>query len=312
MRIVHVLHGAKCHSLLSRKLISWSKENSIATQNVEKYITNPLNAFLTIKRTSSDLKQIIQRFSDQLEKLKENFKEDLKDSGLELAGATAGLLRLQKAYKLRSSDFAQGIIDGKKTIKSFSPDELYVLGIESKKLEENFFAQEYLRLAQKKIEKGLDVDQEVDVEDLLKELELLKKLDKVNPYNQKFVKIGFYTGDMETVLSSKVCRGEITRNAIETKNLFCRLIANSPFSNIAPFKMEQINIDPYIVKYIGVMSDDEIAILKKLSVPQISKALVGRAIPEASRVRIAQNVWLKNSSHEVVLRISRRVEVSLI
>lgn len=292
----------------------WQAENLLATDDVEKYITNPLNAFLLIKRSTSEIENIFAKLENTIEKLKTSLNQLMPDKNIDLAGAVEGLMRLQYAYKLKSSDLAQGVVDGKKTRRNLTPHDLYVLGVEIKKVGDKnkyfdyfaYFAKEYLSMALKKSEKIADND--IDFSELEENLNYLKAINRKNPHNDEIIRSGKYSAIKENLFSAKVCRGEISRNASETKHLRCRFVSNSFFSKIAPFKVEEINADPYIVIFIDVLSDREIEILKNLAIPNMQKALVGE-IPFELFVRVAQHVWLGDEIHEVVARVTRRVEV---
>lgn len=53
-------------------------------------------------------------------------------------------------------------------------------------------------------------------------------------------------------------------------NLRCRYTTNNvPFLRIAPLKLEEISLDPYIVVYRKVLSDKEINKIKELSQPKV-------------------------------------------
>lgn len=75
----------------------------------------------------------------------------------------------------------------------------------------------------------------------------------------------------ERRLYEMLCRGEIERAPIELAPLRCRMIRNKPFLFIAPLKLEEASLKPYIVIYHEVMSDREIELLKTLAKPRVSQ-----------------------------------------
>lgn len=75
-----------------------------------------------------------------------------------------------------------------------------------------------------------------------------------------------YYDDIQEEQYKKLCRQEIVPTAKQLAPLRCRYVHDkSPFLKIAPLKMEEANIDPYIVVYHQVIHDTEIEILKAIS-----------------------------------------------
>lgn len=75
----------------------------------------------------------------------------------------------------------------------------------------------------------------------------------------------------ERKLYEKACRGEVKPSEKIIAKLKCKYVDNNvPFLKIAPFKMEEAYLDPYIVIYIDVMSDNEIEVVKRLAKPKVS------------------------------------------
>lgn len=313
-----------------------------------KYITNPLNAFLMIKRATSDINLIRERYPERSKDFLLNVTKH-RPGDFELVGAVGGLVRLQIIYKLESEDFAKGIIDGKQTRSMLSAHDLFVLGEEILKMTDlQYFATKYLSLALEAIKDGYDDDKDVDknilllhlascykrsgnyenvvkvIEDLfdrkLSQLEFNKfkqlllegqtnKLWEDDPYPDHFHKDGIYSLFKEVILYSQVCRGSVTKSPEELATLHCRYTSISPFSKLARFKVEESNLDPYIVLFHDVLSHHEIEFLQNVTKRQVNRAKIG--LDETSYYRIAQLAWLNDRDYEIVKKISQRVEVSL-
>lgn len=74
----------------------------------------------------------------------------------------------------------------------------------------------------------------------------------------------------ETLLYKKLCRNEIHLTPAELSKLKCKYVTNrSPFLKIAPLKLEEAYLKPYIVIYHDVMSDVEIDVIKKMAKPRV-------------------------------------------
>lgn len=68
-----------------------------------------------------------------------------------------------------------------------------------------------------------------------------------------------------------LCRNEIGQTSRQLAQLKCKYVTNkSPFLKIAPLKLEEAHLKPYIVIYHDVMYDAEIELVKKLARPRVS------------------------------------------
>lgn len=81
---------------------------------------------------------------------------------------------------------------------------------------------------------------------------------------------GAYTSH-ERQMYEKLCRGEAGPTPELLAQLKCRYVANKPFLKIAPLKLEEANLKPYIVVYHDVMYDNEIELIKQMAKPRVSK-----------------------------------------
>lgn len=309
-----------------------------------------------IKRATSDVELIKNRFPEETKDLFENIEKLLPDNE-DLIGAVEGLLRLQKTYKLESSAFANGFIGEKKSRAKLSAHDLFVIGKKAYAMPgEEFFAREYLLLSSSQIKKGEDVDEEVNEQQLFemltrsynatseykKAIEFVKILNKKFPlvseykewkesftqsfvqfgstkeekvknwFDDNFEKNGRFSIAKEIVLYNRACRGELRKSFDETSKLCCRFVSNSPFSKISPFKVEELNHKPDILLFHNVLSDSEIELLIDQSKPKTSRASVFTAAHNKvkSNSRVAQFAWHSDSDHEVIRKLSQRIEVS--
>jgi hypothetical protein len=269
-------------------------------KNHENYLDNPLNGFKLIKRNSIDLNFYLNFFPD----IKKRFENESIGFPTEndLSGAISGLLRLQKNYKLKSADLANGNLNGRMTGSELTTHDLFVIGKFALNLHENYFAENYLELA---IEKLMlkHVDAEVttlEVSECLFELYLrkfdlkkanlilinldlehqirlmskfrdeyhrarsMKTVEFTNPFDDSFVKTGIYDIKKEMTIFSQVCRGLITKSPAETKTLSCYYRSTNYFTKIAPFKVEVVNSDPQLLLFYNVTSDYESDTMKNL------------------------------------------------
>lgn len=71
------------------------------------------------------------------------------------------------------------------------------------------------------------------------------------------------------LIYSKACRGILKQDESIVSKLKCHYEMKSPFSQIAPFKVEEANLDPYILVFHDVVFDSEIAVFRELSKPKV-------------------------------------------
>lgn len=74
----------------------------------------------------------------------------------------------------------------------------------------------------------------------------------------------------ELEMYERLCRGEVARKPHVLAKLKCRYDTDSsPYSKIAPFKLEEASLNPYIVIYHDVVYDEEIEVIKELTKPKV-------------------------------------------
>lgn len=67
------------------------------------------------------------------------------------------------------------------------------------------------------------------------------------------------------------CRGELKKSPKVQAQLKCKYVTNnSQFLKIAPLKLEEAHLKPYIVIYHDVIYDSEIEVIKTLAKPKVS------------------------------------------
>lgn len=308
--------------------------------DIDAYIFNPLNAFLLIKRLTNDTLLIIERINDyEFTEKVIHLIPDLE----ELSGVVEGIARLQVTYDLKSEDLSNGIINGVKYREEMNSHDLYVLADELLMALKPKLSIEYIIEALLRINRNDNLN-EISRYDLMfllalayyddgnlsEALKIIEELEKIsskdvfkldelksdimnihlNQTNQEHMHFPEYDFELsELELTSKVCRGVFKQTSAETSKLFCRYISKSDFSKIAPFKLEEFSINPYIVLYHEVMSSNEIEILKNMSRPLFERSVVfvgDDQLPASTR--ISKVAWFQDEDHEIIERISKRIE----
>lgn len=163
-----------------RNLETFEKDHALFLKDPHKFVQNPLNSLLLIKRLSHDIDSIHLLFTSVLD----NFINGVKNAKLpteEFEGAVEGLYRVQDIYKLGSDYLAKGIIEGKKYRPALSVHDLLLIGKEMMKFDQKF-ALEYLKLAK---EKNMEI---YEIPELIF-LEQLFEIYKENELKEKSVEI---------------------------------------------------------------------------------------------------------------------------
>lgn len=278
-------------------------------QDSFNYILNPLNAFLLIKRLTFDISQTRKRIVG----IADQFIHDTKSIRLphtEFEGAIEGLVRLQYFYNLNPEDLAKGIIQDKKYRDDLTANELFAIGDELMNTKRNLTSLSYLKLALEKNEESPDMSQlaileriyhnhigtgnqkelvetidkilelapeRKDLEEIRFDVELKMLLQddskKVKPVVEE-KKNGIYSQQKEFKILSGACDGKLKKTDEEMSKLRCRLVSNSAYSKLCPFKVEEANLNPYIAIYHDVISEDEIKAFKSMSRGLLSRAQV--------------------------------------
>ncbi len=307
---------------LRRYIASYEDIKVRAETDVEKYIGNPLNSYLLIKKLTSDLKLVKDLMmplpaEDLMTNLTDRYHEPLRwPSDEDLNGAAVGLTRLQDTYNLQAADLAEGKLNGVDYGPSLTGHDCFELGRQSYNNGDYTHTIQWMREALRKIDE--DGDKSVDRGDVLeyfafswysqgnvkKALQYTNELLAVQPNHPRAVGNKMYyedylkkateseqkkgdAGDDSVPLDQdvseaeepipeeehakyqKLCRGEKLISMKRESELRCRYYeGHHPYLKIAPYKEEEVHLDPRIVIYYDVLSDSEIETVKTLSTPR--------------------------------------------
>lgn len=319
------------------------EENRIFSKDIDDYIMNPLNSFLLIKRLSYDFEYTVNSLKQIINDFHDNLQNDMLPMS-DFEGAVNGFLRLQKTYDLKSIDLANGVIEDEKFRKPLTVDDLYALGKYMVKYDTQF-GQEYLSLAvninknsremetfelleellksyreSRKFDKAISTVDEMlklksdneALEELKTELEIAALLEEDNIKDKldEDISGSHYTAKKDSILISETCMGLRQQNATAKSKLYCFMQSKTNFTKIAPFKVEVLNIDPYVVVFYDVVSDEEIKTLQKISAIRLSRAEVlnTNSSTMVSDIRVAKLSWFYEGSHRVIDALNIRVK----
>lgn len=133
---------------------------------------------------------------------------------------------------------------------------------------------------------------------------------KVNLAEQrnKDLQSTYWTREKEEMILSRACRGKILKSSSELSKLHCRMQSRTPFTKIAPFKIEEANLDPYIIIYHEILSDSEIEMFNSFAV-KLNRAeiLNPNSTSSVSKRRVAKLKFFSDYPDRRLPALSRRV-----
>ncbi|XP_075993312.1 prolyl 4-hydroxylase subunit alpha-1b isoform X1 [Genypterus blacodes] len=118
----------------------------------------------------------------------------------------------------------------------------------------------------------------------------------------------------ERKMYEMLCRGQgLKMTPRRQSRLFCRYYDNNhnPQYVLAPVKQEDEWDRPYIVRFLDIISDKEIEMVKKLAKPRLRRATISNPITgvlETAPYRISKSAWLTGYEDPVVETINQRIE----
>lgn len=120
--------------MLKSEIAEIEKEHAAAADDLEEYLTSPINAYLLIKRLDQDWS--IYEEAVKNEEARTSFLDALKYSRANLSfptdddttGSVIALVRLQETYQLDTSQVAAGMLNGIKYGSSMSWQDCFQLG----------------------------------------------------------------------------------------------------------------------------------------------------------------------------------------
>ncbi|XP_078284770.1 prolyl 4-hydroxylase subunit alpha-1b isoform X2 [Rhinoraja longicauda] len=112
----------------------------------------------------------------------------------------------------------------------------------------------------------------------------------------------------------RLCRGEgIKLTPRRQKRLFCRYsnASRNPAYILRPVKQQDEWDKPRIIRFIDIISDQEIERVKELAKPRLRRATISNPITgvlETAHYRISKSAWLSGYEDPVINRINKRIE----
>lgn len=110
----------------------------------------------------------------------------------------------------------------------------------------------------------------------------------------------------------RLCRGEVRNlTAWEQSKMLCWYYSGTPRLKIRPAKFERVFLKPEIIIMRQVLTETEMNKIKELASPRLRRATIQHPVTgnlEHASYRISKSGWLKDTDHELIRRVSLRIE----
>uniref|UniRef100_A0A3B3ZWV2 Prolyl 4-hydroxylase subunit alpha-1 n=1 Tax=Periophthalmus magnuspinnatus TaxID=409849 RepID=A0A3B3ZWV2_9GOBI len=322
-----------------------------ATKDPEGFLGHPVNAFKLVKRLNTEwgnleslvLSDTTDGFISNLTIQRQYFPSDEDQTG-----AAKALLRLQDTYRLDSNTISTGDLPGVTYKSRMTAEDCFELGKIAYTEVDYYHTELWMAQALRQLEEGEESTlDKVTVLDYLsyaiyqqgemeRALEYTKKLLAIDPEHKRangnLKYFQFQLEKQKKAADEKrsakaefkliperkkyemLCRGEgIKMTPRRQSRLFCRYYDNNhhPKLLLAPIKQQDEWDKPYIVRYLDIISDEEVAKVKQLAKPRLRRATISNPITgvlETAHYRISKSAWLTGYDDPVVEIINERIE----
>ncbi|XP_019952957.1 prolyl 4-hydroxylase subunit alpha-2 isoform X2 [Paralichthys olivaceus] len=151
---------------------------------------------------------------------------------------------------------------------------------------------------------------------------LFKQMNTLNqeqqPASEEPIQLGTYSRPKdhlpEREIYEALCRGEgLQMNEARQSRLFCRYQdgKQNPRLLLKPVKEEDEWDSPHIVRYLNVLSDEEIEKIKELAKPRLARATVRdpkTGVLTTANYRVSKSAWLEEEDDPVIFRVNQRIQ----
>ncbi|XP_065360119.1 prolyl 4-hydroxylase subunit alpha-2 [Calliphora vicina] len=327
-------------ALLEKEILKIEIEHELAAADTENYLTNPVNAYKLINRLFNgwdkyeeqiaDAFTYIQQLHQRRNTLDFPSDDDFEESAL-------ALVRLQKTYNLEVSQLASGVLNGVKYGSDMSWSDCLMLGEQLIRLRAynqtrpwmqesikrlnfdsfngNKISLEFMEILAENLLKTGDVNSALKVVQIILNEDPLRKgnVAKMFENTETLPEMGNieteYHATQEFKTYEKVCREEIQQSPAEKRNLRCRYhTGNCAFCKLAPIKVEELHLDPLVMVFHDMISDEKIEKIKELAIPNMKRSTVRAESDASSRkrnYRISKNAWLPYNNHPYMEQMLR-------
>lgn len=151
---------------------------------------------------------------------------------------------------------------------------------------------------------------------------LFKQLQELNqsyqPASEEPIQLGTYNRPRDHLPEREayeaLCRGEgLQMTEARRSRLFCRYQdgRRNPRLLLKPLQEEDEWDSPHIVRYLEILSDEEIKKIKELAKPRLARATVRdpkTGVLTTANYRVSKSAWLEAEDDPVIERVNQRIE----
>ncbi|XP_037543799.1 prolyl 4-hydroxylase subunit alpha-2 isoform X2 [Nematolebias whitei] len=151
---------------------------------------------------------------------------------------------------------------------------------------------------------------------------LSKQLTEMNqadqPATEEPIQLGTYSRPKDHLPEREsyeaLCRGEgVQMTVARQSRLFCRYQDGdrNPRLLLKPMKEEDEWDNPHIVRYLEMLSDEEIEKIKELAKPRLARATVRdpqTGVLTTANYRVSKSAWLEGEEDVIIERVNQRIE----
>uniref|UniRef100_A0A665VES7 procollagen-proline 4-dioxygenase n=1 Tax=Echeneis naucrates TaxID=173247 RepID=A0A665VES7_ECHNA len=263
---------------------SWANKldalTRVSTSDPEGYLAHPVNAYKLMKRLNTEWSEleslVLENPSDGFISNMSIHRQYFPDEEDE-TGAAKALMRLQDTYQLDSEAFSKG--------KLPEPGHQRAGG--------------NLRYFERLLSK-----------------QLIEMNQSYQPPSEEPIQLGTYSRPQDHLPEREsyeaLCRGEGLQ-MVRRSRLFCRYHDGNrnPRLLLKPMKEEDEWDSPYIVRYLDMLSNEEIAKIKELAKPRLARATVRdpkTGVLTTANYRVSKSAWLEEEDDIVIARVNQRIE----
>ncbi|KAH8332870.1 hypothetical protein KR074_012171, partial [Drosophila pseudoananassae] len=292
----------------------------------EEYLSNPLHSFPLVRHLYEDwghLEEFIKRpvGQDQINFLKENLQELPNQSNV--VEATESISRIQQTYSLTALEMINGHIEGIQLNSTLTALDCFVIAkyyLKSGKIDA---AADWLKNTKHLMSKdNEEVHEVLGLSDREVMLLLARCLTQSGQTDEAFNLLKSQPDlaqNAPDLMDLYMAQPKVSKNLFPTLSkaysaccrsshtpigtrLLCRYNSTStPFLKIAPLKMEEISLDPYVVVYHDVLAERVIAEILRLSETKVEPVIVQEAPGTIRRenIRSALGFWLPERDEDI-------------
>lgn len=158
-------------------------------------------------------------------------------------------------------------------------------------------------------------DQELNIKNQIKRIRKGDDGDDAVSVENSIAESSWPIEETERQTYEALCRGETRISERTRSQLVCFHFDTSkskdPYLRLTNIRVEEVYKQPQIVIFHDFMTDAEADVIKTLAAPKLKRATVQNYFTgnlETAKYRISKSAWLTDRDHQVVERVSRRIQ----